>query len=227
MPMPNESLQKHAQLYVTHALDWPKTVLHPPLKVNIDTATRIAAAYEALPVLDTSVDTLTSYAALEHEINLQWDYLRYEYGLLMEPWGREGQPYVNSAMMRLDVSKYMHLWFFTGGEVHPLLGKIGDDGLSANDKLRAVHDVFGHAAGGFEFGPNGEESAWFAHSRMFSPRALPAITTETRGQNSWVNYGPYSHLPVKERPYAVQKAALLPKEFWYRKFNPFLVESYQ
>lgn len=60
--------------------------------------------------------------------------------------------------------------------------------LLINDAFRAVHDFFGHAELGNSFGFKGEENAWNVHSRMFSPLARRAMTTETRGQNSYVNF---------------------------------------
>jgi hypothetical protein len=59
-----------------------------------------------------------------------------------------------------------------------------------NDRFRAVHDVFGHAATGRGFSRHGEEAAFLSHRQMFSKRALPALASETRGQNSYLNYGP-------------------------------------
>jgi hypothetical protein len=115
-----------------------------------------------------------------------------------------------------------HLYFFQGGDAHPLLGRVDPaTGLSMNDKFRAIHDLFGHAAEGYSFGPRGEENAWIRHSQMFSAEAQRAVTSETRGQNSWVNYGRHnydscgnhSNRPLAVRPYATQKAALLPTEF--------------
>jgi hypothetical protein len=61
---------------------------------------------------------------------------------------------------------------------------------------------------------------------MFSPLARPALTAETRGQTCWMYYGPHLRdasgaligkgepgwLPVPARPYAEQKAGLLPAE---------------
>jgi hypothetical protein len=79
--------------------------------------------------------------------------------------------------------------------------------------FRGVHDFFGHAMHGYAFGPRGEENAWIEHSKMFSPLARWALTTETRAQNSWVNFGPYSDLPVDKRPYAEQKVGILPVRF--------------
>jgi hypothetical protein len=54
--------------------------------------------------------------------------------------------------------------------------------------------------------------AWHEHAKMFSPLARRALTTETHGQNSWVNYSEgHESLPLKERPFAEQKAILLPE----------------
>jgi hypothetical protein len=77
---------------------------------------------------------------------------------------------------------------------NPMLGLtdiyIGGHQLRANDVFRIVHDYFGHVKDGHGFRAKGEEGAWQAHSQMYSPLARRAMTTETRGQNSWVNYGP-------------------------------------
>src|SRR5690606_19230066 len=101
---------------------------------------------------------------------------------------------------------------------HPLLELtdeyIGERRLVANDVFRIVHDAFGHAKEGNGFGPIGEENAWHSHVRMYSPLAARAMTTETRGQNSWVNYGPFgeqNRANQRETIYADQKATLLPE----------------
>ena len=60
-----------------------------------------------------------------------------------------------------------------------------------NDRFRAVHDAFGHAAIGRGFDRNGEEAAYQSHAEMFTATALPALASETRGQNSALNYGGY------------------------------------
>ena len=62
----------------------------------------------------------------------------------------------------------------------------------ANDLFRAVHDAFGHGLEGAGFRARGEENAWQAHVRLFTGSAVGAITSETRGQNSWLNYGPHA-----------------------------------
>lgn len=57
-----------------------------------------------------------------------------------------------------------------------------------NDMFRAVHDVFGHAGIGRGFGRHGEEAAFRSHRQMYSPAAHAALASETRGQNSYLNY---------------------------------------
>lgn len=93
---------------------------------------------------------------------------------------------------------------------HPLLS------AEENDLFRAIHDYFGHAKEGHQFGPKGEENAYRVHSSMFSPEARKAMATETRGQNSWVNYGPYgeaNRANPKNTKFADQKTVLMPDEF--------------
>ena len=67
-----------------------------------------------------------------------------------------------------------------------------------NDKFRAVHDVFGHAAIGRGFSRHGEEAAFLAHRQMFPPEAHAALASETRGQNSYLNYSGTGQFPSQE-----------------------------
>jgi hypothetical protein len=84
--------------------------------------------------------------------------------------------------------------------------------------FRAVHDAFGHAKHGVGFRARGEENAFQSHARMYSPEALPAVASETRGQNSWVNYGPYGAKNRTASPidteYAEQKTGIMPAWTW-------------
>lgn len=61
-------------------------------------------------------------------------------------------------------------------------------GMDGNQMFRAVHDYYGHGMHGNEFGPHGEETAWAVHRKLYTPGAAVALTSETRGANSWVNY---------------------------------------
>ena len=126
-----------------------------------------------------------SYAQLIYEIDKQY------YQLPIHITYHDGDNnYENSADMMDDVHNFGHLWVFKGGDDHPKLGSITKDknDLTANEKFRAVHDYYGHSVEGYQFGKDGEENAWIEHSKMLSPLAQWALSTETRGQNSWVNY---------------------------------------
>lgn len=96
--------------------------------------------------------------------------------------------YKTSKHMVDDVHKNHHLAVFNGGDDHTHLGAIDGSKLTGNHMFRAVHDYYGHALHGNQFGPKGEEVAWNIHHQMYSPTAKLAVTAETRGQNSQVNY---------------------------------------
>lgn len=95
-----------------------------------------------------------------------------------------------SAMIR-DVLGEGNLNVFRGGDPHPFLSDISENtGLTANEMFRAAHDFYGHGTRGATFRPGGEELAYASHAQMMSPLAQMALLTETRGQNSLVNYSP-------------------------------------
>ena len=175
-------------------------------------ATEIANYYEQATSEPYSAIVTQAYKQLGDEVLQQFIELLV-HGITFEAWRQEGQPYATSQEMQADVRDNQHIWFFIGGEPHPLWNYPIVDDWTLNDIFRAVHDVFGHAAEGFQFGQRGEENAWVHHSMMFSPLAQLALTTETRGQNSWVNSGPYAQLSVTERPFAEQKVFLLPAAY--------------
>jgi len=197
---------------------------------DVEFAKRVADAYDQMQHNPNDPKVKAAYDAMKNDVDKQWDYATKQMGVKFEPWAKEGQPYANSKEMVEDVKNNKHLYFFQGGESpadNPLQVTDPKTGLSYNDKFRAVHDLFGHAAQGNQFGPKGEETAYQLHRQMFSPEAIPALTSETRGQNSWVNFGRHlrtpegnipvkgeaGHVPVTERPYAEQKTGILPEEF--------------
>jgi hypothetical protein len=215
MPTMNCDVRAVANGYTLAFLDRPIEDT-PYVKVDANHAARIAAAYEEMRHNPYDADVTAAYVAMRREIVQQWHWA-IAVGYEFEAWVKDGQPYANSAEMRADVEDHKHLWFFTGGDMpgdHWLADRHQHSGLTYNDMLRAIHDLFGHAQGGFDFGPRGEENAWREHRKMFSDVALPALTTETRGQNSWVNFGPYKDVPAAERPFAEQKCGVLPAGCW-------------
>ena len=126
-----------------------------------------------------------SYDTLGKDITRQFDRLpltmRYHEGA-----GEYGSP---NDMVR-DVVGNGNLNVFSGGDPHEFLSRIDPaTGLSQNEMFRAAHDYHGHVVPGSMFGPKGEEAAFAAHAQTLDPLSIPALLSETRGQNSWVNYG--------------------------------------
>ena len=218
---------------------------HTPIK-HIDAARSMAIAddYDAMQHDPYGPHVQRSYNALKHQTREQWDHMHAN-GYKAEPWVNDGQPYANSAALMHDLAANKHIYFFptlgtsgasygeSGDEPteHPMLEPAGiainGKHLTYNDMFRAVHDFYGHGAHGYQFGPVGEENAWRKHRTMFSMEAVPALTSETRGQNSWINFGKHLRIAGQVpgpgdprwlhpalRPYAQQKAGILPPHHW-------------
>lgn len=144
----------------------------------------ISDAYDRLPNMDK--DALPAYHAMREETLRQMDLVtspRSKGGLGLNVEVTKHDPYDRPGIfheMAHDVTRNNRIKVLstasTGG--HPVFSD--DD----NDAFRAVHDVFGHLGSGRGVDFDGEEAAFQKHSRMFSPLARQAMTTETRGQNS-------------------------------------------
>lgn len=212
-----------------------------PVPHDAGRAQQIADAFEAMPHTPGAPGVRAAYDALKRETLAQYNHLL-QNGYRFTPWTGEGQPYRDSAEMMRDVRENRHLAYFPTdagfGEGaspdafgdHPLYEHApgvthAGRPVRYNDLFRAVHDIYGHAKEGHQFGPQGEENAWRTHAAMFSHQAIPALTTETRGQNSWVNFGRHlrtgpggtvpgrgqaGYIAPAQRPFAPQKAGLLP-----------------
>ena len=174
-----------------------ETIDYKNVVANRERASRIADIYETLPKMDR--DAVDEYEALASEVEEQFDFMTKTLGVKVEFVAED--PYKTSKEMFEDVSRgtLKVLKTETTG-AHPLFSD------EQNNKFRAVHDYFGHAATGRGFGQDGEEAAWVHHSQMFTEKARAALTTETRGQNSFFNN--------RGKQFADQKVALLPEEFW-------------
>ena len=129
-----------------------------------------------------------AYRQLAKETDEQFKQLPYNFSYHR---AGEGDYLGGSKEMMADVHGNKHLYVFQGGDPHDFLNRVDKaSGLNENEKFRAVHDLLGHAIYGNQFGPKGEEVAWAIHQQMYSPLARLAMTAETRGQNSLVNYSP-------------------------------------
>tara|TARA_X000001388_G_scaffold35986_2_gene25460 strand:- start:4111 stop:11997 length:7887 start_codon:yes stop_codon:yes gene_type:complete len=149
----------------------------------------------------------------------------------VEVFKGKGEPYKNSKAMRDDILKNNRLKILATSiddfgpkgviyENHPLLLFSGQTDINGqpllyNDLLRAVHDFYAHTMSIANFAPRGEETAWMNHMLMTkSPWARWALTSETRAQNSFVNYSPgRESLSIKDRDFAPQKVDLLPLKY--------------
>jgi hypothetical protein len=203
-----------------------------PVKANPGAQAKIASAYEAMKHDPSNPEVQKAYQALMDETEQQFEDLQKNKGLKLSKIGEDyPNPYKSSADLIKDVRENKHMAYFptddgfgAGGaadaaQSNPLLKEtrfVGPDGkpMKANDLFRVVHDYYGHVAGDNKFGATGEERAYQAHRKMFSPEAQKALATETRGQNSWVNFGPFgeaNRANPAETKYAEQKTGLLPQ----------------
>ena len=173
--------------------------------VNIPQGLKIAREYFAAPKFDA--EAVPHFKAMAEETKEQFDYLtrpKSKGGLGVDVTVSDTDPYKKAADMMKDANqgKFSVLSTAqTGG--HPYFTN------EENDMFRAVHDFFGHAATGRGFDPHGEEAAFRSHYAMFSPKARPAMATETRGQNSAINYGPNPNQFVEQKVVTLPTAQLI------------------
>ncbi len=203
-------------------------------KVDPERATRIAAAYDSMEHAPQDPQVKAAYEALTKEVTAQYDAVAAS-GLKVEfiNFQKNGDPYAASPrLMTEDVRNNNHMWVFSTKDGfgsspmdvsnNPLLADSGrmisGQPATVNDLFRVVHDYFGHVKQGVGFRADGEENAWRSHVSMFSPLAAQAMTSETRGQNSWVNFGPYGEknrtAGSSETHFADQKTGLMPSWTW-------------
>ena len=217
------------------------------VQVDPDRATRIAAAYEAMPHAPQDPAVKESYENLIKQTVAQYRALE-SAGYKFYFFDESNDPYAGNpwnAMRDLRQNKVMGVFATEAGfgsgatdlnvADNPLLSDTGitwpygglegeQKRVLANDLFRAVHDAFGHGLEGAGFRAQGEENAWQAHARLFTGSALGALTTETRGQNSWLNFGPYGEsnraADVENTVFADQKTGLMPAWTWTEGIAP-------
>ena len=200
---------------------------HHYVKATPERGSRIAEAYAEMKHDPENPEVKAAYEALAEETMSQFQAVK-KLGFTFSRIEPGMDPYPKGPKQAIDdMHDNKHLWFFptedgfgtlTEIKDNPLLKGTGEfiDGkeLLVNDVFRIVHDVFGHGKEGVGFGPSGEENAWQSHVRMYSDLAARAMTSETRGQNSWVNFGPHgenNRSNPRDTVYADQKVGLLPE----------------
>lgn len=208
------------------------------LAVSQKDAMRVADAYEEMEHSPEDPEVKQGYAELIQQIGKQADILiksgyRFQLAKLGEGYNSD------SSKMVADVRDNKHIFIDPSSENFGTTRQFDSENVGLADSgfkdingvsltnvevIRAVHDVFGHAKYGTQFGAVGEENAWRAHMSMLTPLAQKALTATTRGQNSWVNFGPHmrangemlkkgdeGYLVANERPFAEQKIGFLPE----------------
>jgi hypothetical protein len=162
-----------------------------------------------------------SYAKMAKETSAQFDKLPIDFSFYKNGEGA----YKNSRDMLSDLHGNDHLTVFQGGDPHDFLNQIDPEtGLNENEKFRAVHDAFGHGVYANPFGSQGEEIAWGTHQQMYSPLAKPAMTSETRGQNSFVNYTPVN-ADLKEAVFQIENRIANAKQYGWKSSIPELEQK--
>lgn len=232
---PSEEIRAVAEQYMRDAA-LPYEPIRKYAPINEERARRIANAFDEMRDDPQNKEVQAAYDALARETLAQYDAIK-KYGSLKTSWIEDGlDPYEASPRLATeDITKNNRFSVFptdsgygqTGitpemEAVNPMLRRTGEiiDGRDArvNDIFRIVHDYFGHAKEGVGFRADGEENAWRGHGSMYSPDALPAATSETRGQNSWLNYGPYGEknrtASSVDTVFADQKVGLMPQWTW-------------
>lgn len=194
-----------------HGIDYRRQKEY--VRVDTERAQRIAEAYEEMehnpqdPAVKEAFQNLIAQTTAQYNVLAEAGYTFYFFDETNDPYA--GSPW--AAMEDLRNNKTMAVYATEAGygsgapdinaDEYPMLADTGiewgygkPDGpkkrVLANDLFRAVHDAFGHGLEGSGFRARGEENAWQSHARLFTGSARAAITSETRGQNSWLNFNP-------------------------------------
>ena len=229
---PNHLVRSVAEQYMRDA----GLPYNPPkkyAKVDLTRGKRISNEYEQMEDNANHPLVKAAYDAMVKETMAQYRAAKAA-GLKLSFWNpeKEKNPYEASPRLVIkDVNENHHMYVFPtqfgfgSKEIspedvkrNPLLAPTGEhwNGIpvTVNDVFRAVHDYFGHAKEGSGFRSDGEENAWRSHASMYSPLARLALTSETRGQNSWLNFGPHGennrNASTENTVFAPQKVGIMP-----------------
>ena len=210
------------------------------VRIDVERSTRIADAYDKMPHDPFNPEVQEAYKDLSRQTIAQYEAL-VDGGYSFTFFGDNTDPYNGKpwrSLADLRNNKTMAVYSTEAGygmtpitdqmraenpllDITPYIWKDQDGNdkpVMVNDLFRAVHDAFGHGSEYSGFRPRGEENAWVAHSQLFTGPALKALTSETRGQNSWVNFGPHGEqnqtASLEDTVFADQKTGLMPSFTW-------------
>lgn len=239
---PDPAIRQEAARYAQEAgIDYrPATYFAP---IDEEFSSGVARAYDQMRHDPFDPEVQEAYGALSKEVADQYRGLKnagYEFSFA-DP---NADPYPNPWQAVEDIRDNKRLQVFPtdagygqGGITddmiaeNPMLALLEGETwngqpVRVNDAFRAVHDVYGHAREGVGFRAAGEENAFRAHLPTFSPAAQRALATETRGQNSWLNFGPNGEAnrtaQTADTVFADQKIGLMPDEFALGRTEDFM-----
>lgn len=142
-------------------------------------AERVTEWFTTMPTEPTEA-IRRSYRALERETARLFEIARRDLGVRVSYSRAGSDPYGSAAELCAELREHMSMTLTTIAceEPHPLLG--GAEG-GVVDRLRVVHDVFGHAALGVGFDLQSEFATWLQCRTLFSAAARPAAFCELVG----------------------------------------------
>ena len=165
-------------------------------------------------------DLTDSYKYLKDSFIRDYEFIKNNTNIKIEPYEKEGQPYKNSKEMFEDIDNGHFYYFKTENtrdsnnknSVNKVMLEIYDN-KPLNDIFRIVHDILGHYAFNHSFSQKGEIEAWYIHRSMMDKKGWAALWTETRGQNATFYYGEYKNIEISKRPFPEQRQVRPPDRF--------------
>jgi hypothetical protein len=183
----------------------PPSVLRATGFLRRASAEHIARWYLEPPAVEPSAGVRRSYRALERDTARLYGVACRELGVRVRLVRCAHDPYDSAEELCDELRRRgtMSLRTIACDRPHPLLGGAAGGVV---DRLRVVHDVFGHAALGLGFDLQSEFATWLQCRALFSRAARPAAFCELVGAvTAYVGTGVKPPLQAKLPP-----AGLLP-----------------
>lgn len=205
------------------------------LPLDTDYMKRVADAQQRAAHNPGADSVAKAYRALIDETKAMWRALG---DVEVEAWTGDGQPYASAVDMLADIAAgrlRMRLsddMFGPGADNpgHPMNAASGvkttdGRGLTNNDLLRIVHDVYGYGQSGFRDDPRGQYNAYHEHARLVSPEARGALATETLAQRAWQEFGAHLRRRDGTVPRETDVDYLLPSKKEFAEQKAFVLDD--
>lgn len=143
---------------------------------TLHTMPNVANEYESLKHRQPTPEEVAAWHQLAAENTAHANYIRQHLNVNVTD---NPEPYATPDDMINDIKNNRNFVVSQAFSDHPVWTP------KQNVDFRTVHDVFGHAATGGDFGWEGENHACSTHHALLSPAAAKALTTECLGQTGW------------------------------------------